>query len=185
MLNPNNHVNTVKGFAILRKERLNVIRKERLKRTTAVHVLGSLFHRLKKRCQNLGGPPLTKLFWSAHATYQVPMSPALWFWRIFNGFLRYTGVAANFVMWPGQFELIFVSPFQGVTIINLSSTGPVVSERTFEKFDGRTLDAESTTDGRMNEGRRSDLHTIAHLWTFGSGELTEGYLHLCPRMDFL
>ena len=51
------------------------------------------------------------------------------------------GVAAILVMWPGPFEPTFVSASYGVSIWNLSSIGPVVSEeKMFENVDGRTPD---------------------------------------------
>ena len=60
------------------------------------------------------------------------------------------GVAAILVMWPGPFEQTFVPTSQGVTIWNLSSIGPVVSEeKMFENVDGRTDDGR--TDGGTPE----------------------------------
>ena len=57
------------------------------------------------------------------------------------------GMAAILVMWPGTFEQTFVPPSEGVSIWNLSSIGPVVSEeKMFENVDGRTDDGR--TDGR-------------------------------------
>ena len=61
------------------------------------------------------------------------------------------GMAAILVMWPGTFEQTFVPPFLGVSIWNLSSIGPVVSdEKMFENVDGRT-DRRRTDDGRISE----------------------------------
>ena len=49
------------------------------------------------------------------------------------------GMAAILVMWPGPFEQTFVPPSLGVSIWNLSSIDPVVSEeKMFENVDGRT-----------------------------------------------
>ena len=65
------------------------------------------------------------------------------------------GVAAILVMWPGPFEQTFVPASLGVSIWNLSSIGPVVSEeKMFENVDGRT------DDGRT-DGRRSHWYTIS------------------------
>ena len=59
-------------------------------------------------------------------------------------FLRvvpYMGVAAILVMWPRPFEQTFVTPSLGVSIINMSSIGPVVSEeKMFENVDRRRTD---------------------------------------------
>ena len=68
------------------------------------------------------------------------------------------GMAAILVMWPGPFEQTFVPPSQGVSIWNLSSIGPVVSEeKMFENVDGR----RTTDDGRTDDGRRSHWYTIS------------------------
>ena len=57
------------------------------------------------------------------------------------------GMAAILVMWPGPFEQTFVPSSYGVSIWNLSSIGPVVSEKKmFEIVDGRSMD-----DGRTPE----------------------------------
>ena len=70
------------------------------------------------------------------------------------------GVAAILVMWPGPFEQTFVPASWGVSICNLKSIGPVVSEeKMFEIVDGRTTD----------DGVTGIL--LAHPWAFGSGEL--------------
>ena len=48
------------------------------------------------------------------------------------------GMAAILVMWSGPFEQTLVPPSYGVSIWNLSSIGPVVSEeKMFENVDGR------------------------------------------------
>ena len=84
------------------------------------------------------------------------------------------GMAAILVTWPGIFEQTFVPPSYGVSIWNLSSIGPVVSEeKMFENVDGRTTDAGVT--GIL----------IAHLGAFGSGELkrcwsNNGYEYMWP-----
>ena len=69
------------------------------------------------------------------------------------------GVVAILVMGPGPLKQTFVPPSKGVSIWNLSSIGPVVSEKTFENVDGQT------TDGGVI------ALLIAHLGAFGSGEL--------------
>ena len=64
------------------------------------------------------------------------------------------GMAAILVMWPGPFEQTFVPPSKGVSIWNLSSIRPVVSEeKMFEIVDGRTTDdgRQTTDDGRTPE----------------------------------
>ena len=59
------------------------------------------------------------------------------------------GMAAILVMWPGLFEQTFVPLSWGVSIYNLSSIGPVVSEeKVFENV-----------DGQMDAGRRSHWYT--------------------------
>ena len=68
-------------------------------------------------------------------------------------------MAAILVMWPGPFEHTFAPPSYGVSMWNLSSIGPVVSEeKMFE-----------VVDGPMDHRVIGIL--IAHLWAFGSGEL--------------
>ena len=75
------------------------------------------------------------------------------------------GMAAILVMWPGTFEQTFVPPSLGVSIWNLSSIGPVVSEeKMFENVDRRTDDGRTTDPGVTGI-------LIAHLGAFGSGEL--------------
>ena len=57
------------------------------------------------------------------------------------------GMAAILVMWPGPFEQTFVPPSKGVSIWNLSSIGPVISEeKMFKNVDGRMDDGRQTTD---------------------------------------
>ena len=49
------------------------------------------------------------------------------------------GMAAILVMWPGPYEQTCDPPSKGVSIWNLSSIGPVVSEeKMFENVDGWT-----------------------------------------------
>ena len=80
------------------------------------------------------------------------------------------GMAAILVMWPGTFEQTFVPPSKGVSIWNLSSIAPVVSEeKMFENVDGRTDDGR-TTDGRTTDAGVTGI-LIAHLGAFDSGEL--------------
>ena len=75
------------------------------------------------------------------------------------------GMAAILVMWPGPFEQTFVPPSKGVSIWNLSSIRPVVSEeKMFEIVDGRTTD----------DGVTGIL--LAHPRAFGSGELKIWFL---------
>ena len=59
------------------------------------------------------------------------------------------GVAAILVMWPRPFEQTLVPPSKGISIWNMSSIGPVVSEEMFENVDGQWMD-----------GRRSHWYTI-------------------------
>ena len=68
------------------------------------------------------------------------------------------GMVAILVMWPRPFEQTFVPPSWRVSIWNLSSIRPVVSEeKMFEIVDGRTRDdRRGTTDGR-----RSDWYIIS------------------------
>ena len=64
--------------------------------------------------------------------------------KIFLGFLPYMGMAAILVMWPKPFEQTFVPPSEGVSIWNMSSIGPVVSEeKMFENVDGRRTDGQT------------------------------------------
>ena len=57
------------------------------------------------------------------------------------------GMAAILVMWPEPFEQTFVPASQGVSIWNLSSIGPVVSEKKmFGNVDGRTMDGRRTPE---------------------------------------
>ena len=64
------------------------------------------------------------------------------------------GVAAILVMWPGPFEQTFVPPSLGVSIWNLSSIGPVVSEeKMFENVD---------------EKRRTDTRRRSHWYAISS-----------------
>ena len=80
------------------------------------------------------------------------------------------GVAAILVKWPGPFEQTFVPASLGVSIWNLSSIGPVVSEKKmFENVDGQRTDAGVT--GILS----------AHPWAFGSGELNI-YKYNPPKM---
>ena len=74
------------------------------------------------------------------------------------------GVAAILVMWPRPFEQTFVPPSKGISIWNMSSIGPVVSEKKmFENVDGRT-------DGQTTDAGVTGI-LLAHQWAFGSGEL--------------
>ena len=55
------------------------------------------------------------------------------------------GMAAILVMWTGPFEQTFVPASLEVSIWNLSSIGPVVSEeKLFENVDGQTTDGRTT-----------------------------------------
>ena len=75
------------------------------------------------------------------------------------------GVAAILVMWPRPFEQTFVPPSLWVSIWNMSSIGPVVSEeKMFENVDGRRTDGRTADDGVTGI-------LLAHQWAFGSGEL--------------
>ena len=56
------------------------------------------------------------------------------------------GVAAILVMWPGPFEHTFVPPPYGISIWNLSSIGPVISEEMFENVDGQQTDDRRTME---------------------------------------
>ena len=48
----------------------------------------------------------------------------------FKGFLPYMGMSAILVMWTKQFAQILANLLKGVFIWNLSSIGPMVSEKT-------------------------------------------------------
>ena len=82
------------------------------------------------------------------------------------------GVAAILVMWPKPFEQTFIPPSRGVSIWNMSSIGPVVTEeKMFENVDG----------GMTDTGVTGIL--LAHQWAFGSGELKiDIYLTLRPNL---
>ena len=76
----------------------------------------------------------------------------------FLRFLPYMGMAAILVMWPEQFEQLFVPPIPGGYIWNLVTIGPVVSEeKSFEIVDGR----RRTTD---DDGRRTTTDDGACLY---------------------
>ena len=49
--------------------------------------------------------------------------------KIFEGFLPYMGMAANFVMWPASCHQIFISLYLKAFIKNLVQIGTVVSEK--------------------------------------------------------
>ena len=54
--------------------------------------------------------------------------------EVFFMFLRYTGMAAILIMWPGPFEQTFVPPSHRSSIWNLTLIGPVVSrEKMFKE----------------------------------------------------
>ena len=72
--------------------------------------------------------------------------------KISKGILPYMGMAAIFVMWPASCHQIFISFYLKAFIQNLVQIGKVVSEK-------------SRTMGILQ----------AHLWAFGSGELTRWY----------
>ena len=77
------------------------------------------------------------------------------------------GMAAILVMWPRPFEQTFVPPSYGVSIWNMSSIGPAVSEeKMFENVDGRRTDADAGVTGIL----------LAHQWAFGSGELIRPWI---------
>ena len=59
--------------------------------------------------------------------------------EIFEGFLRYMGMAASLVIWPGSFEQTGVPPSHWGSIWNLALISPAVSEEMFEKC-GRWTD---------------------------------------------
>ena len=77
----------------------------------------------------------------------------------FKGFLPYMGLAAILVMWPGPFEQTFVPPSKGVSIWNLGSIGPVVSELKKRRC------LKMLTDAGVI------VILLAHIEAFGSGGL--------------
>ena len=80
------------------------------------------------------------------------------------------GVVAILAMWPGPFVQTFFPASLGVTIWNLSSIGPVVSEeKMFENVVGRTTEGWRKDDRRTDAGVTGIL--LAHPWAVGSGEL--------------
>ena len=73
--------------------------------------------------------------------------------KIFEGFLRYMGLAAILVMWPRPREQIFIPPSHWGSIWNLALTGPAVLEKQLLKMvdDGQTTDGRRRDDdGRMD-----------------------------------
>ena len=75
-------------------------------------------------------------------------------------------MAAILVMWPGQFEQIFVPPSHGDFIWNLASIGPVVSEEKMFKEAGRR------TDGRTDRRRTTEAYLSYKLTSEPSAQVS-------------
>ena len=120
---PSGHVTNIFISAYLKVYIQNFVKKGQV-----VSSLSSEIRHLRQICQ---GQSICIIYThydglEVDATYKVSCKPVQWFWRIFERFITYMGMATTLVKCPTSCHLILFSSYEKACIQSLAENGPLL-----------------------------------------------------------